>query len=120
MDAMGTMHGSQFRTGGGVRKVVDQGGKRVGGGEGEREQTRGEGVIAAGLREAVGVPQDRRFGRHGDRDHGRGSQAPGNVECETQIIALSGATLSASDLAHFGIKGNTSLLKAFYHVRALF
>ena len=40
-----------------------------------------------------------------------------NKECEDQIMALSGTTVAASGLLHFGTKGNASLLKAFLHVR---
>ena len=38
-------------------------------------------------------------------------------ECESQVVALSGTSLAASGLPHFGTPGNTAKLKAFYHVR---
>ena len=40
-----------------------------------------------------------------------------NQKCEEQVLALSGASFASSELAHFGTKGNATLLKSFLHVR---
>jgi len=75
------------------------------------------GVILAGLREAVESATTDASAATATEITAVDRKLQENAECENQILALSGTTLSASGLVHFGTKGNTSLLKAFLHVR---